>query len=366
MIDNLRIISAVSRYIQGPGCLTQLGEATSKLGRQPLVVTDEILKGLFGDQLEASFTSAALPFNLLTFPGEVTRPTIDTLADTARQLGIDVVVGFGGGKALDTGKGVALALGTPFVSVPTIAATDAPASLAIAVYNDHHLLTEILLLPRNPEVVLVDSAIIAQAPLRFLLAGIGDAISKKFEAEAVHRAGRETPNGTRSTRTGLAIANACYDLIRTHAAPAIAAIRAGAVAHGEVNDDLESLLEATVLLSTMGFENAGLSVSHAIAKGLPMVPRAAGTLHGEHVAYGLLVQLVLEERPPAVIEEMMTFYRSIGLPTGLADFGLTQWREDELDILTENAMLSPSVKRFTVALDSAALKSAISAVEALQ
>ena len=29
-------------------------------------------------------------------------------------------------------------------------------------------------------------------------------------------------------------------------------------------------------------------------------------------------------------------------------------------------MLSPSVKRFTVALDSAALKSAISAVEALQ
>lgn len=359
MNNNLRIISAVSRYIQGPGCLSQLGDATAALGKNPLIVTDEILKGLFGEQLEASFKAAHLPFNLLTFPGEVTRPTIEALAAEAKTLGIDVVVGFGGGKALDTGKGVALTLGTPFVSVPTIAATDAPASLAIAVYNDHHLLTEILLLPRNPELVLVDSAIIAKAPLRFLLAGIGDAISKKFEAEAVHKAGKETPNGTHSTRTGLAIANACYDLIRNHAAPAIAAVQAGLVANGEVNDDLESLLEATVLLSTMGFENAGLSVSHAIAKGLPMVPRAARTLHGEHVAFGLLVQLVLEERPREFIEEMMQFYRSIGLPTRLADFGLTDWTEEELETLTENAMLSPSVKRFVVEIDQAMLKDAI-------
>ncbi|KJS04454.1 MAG: hypothetical protein VR73_14460 [Gammaproteobacteria bacterium BRH_c0] len=365
MKNNLRIISAVSRYIQGPGCLSQLGEATADLGKKPLVVTDEILKDLFGDQLEASFRAASLPYNLLTFPGEVTRPTIDALAAQGKTLGIDVVVGFGGGKALDTGKGVALALGTPFVSVPTIAATDAPASLAIAVYNDHHLLTEILLLPRNPELVLVDSAIIAKAPLRFLLAGIGDAISKKFEAEAVHKAGRETPNGTRSTRTGLAIANACYDLIRNHAVPAIAAVQAGQVANGEVNDDLESLLEATVLLSTMGFENAGLSISHAIAKGLPMVPRAARTLHGEHVAYGLLVQLILEERPREFILELLDFYRQIGLPTQLADFGMTDWTEDELDTLTANAMLSPSVKRFVVELDQDMLKAAIRQVETL-
>ena len=306
MKNNLRIISAVSRYIQGPGCLSQLGEATADLGKKPLVVTDEILKDLFGDQLEASFRAASLPYNLLTFPGEVTRPTIDALAAQGKTLGIDVVVGFGGGKALDTGKGVALALGTPFVSVPTIAATDAPASLAIAVYNDHHLLTEILLLPRNPELVLVDSAIIAKAPLRFLLAGIGDAISKKFEAEAVHKAGRETPNGTRSTRTGL-----------------------------------------------------------AIAKGLPMVPRAARTLHGEHVAYGLLVQLILEERPREFILELLDFYRQIGLPTQLADFGMTDWTEDELDTLTANAMLSPSVKRFVVELDQDMLKAAIRQVETL-
>jgi glycerol dehydrogenase len=364
MNNDLRIISAVSRYIQGPGCLDQLGDATAGLGRRPLVITDDILNGLFGEQLAASFAAAGLPFELLTFPGEVTHPTIDALADQARDRGIDVVVGFGGGKALDTGKGVALALATPFVSVPTIAATDAPASFAIAVYNDHHLLTDILMLPRNPEVVLVDSAIIAKAPLRFLLAGIGDAISKKFEAEAVHRAGRETPNGTRSTRTGLAIANACYDLIRNHAPAAIDAVKTGGIGPGAANDDLESLLEATVLLSTMGFENAGLSVSHAIAKGLPMVPRAAGTLHGEHVAYGLLVQLVLEERPREFIAEMLSFYRSIGLPSRLADFGLANWTGDELDILTANAMLSPSVQRFVVTLDQEMLKDAIRRVEA--
>jgi glycerol dehydrogenase len=365
MIENQRIVSSPSRYIQGPGALDQLGAVTRDFGKQPLVVTDEILRDLFRDRLSVSFDKAGQPFNLVTFPGEVTRPTIDRLTEDARRTGVDLVVGFGGGKALDTGKGVALFLGVPFISVPTIAATDAPASFAIAVYDDHHFLSEILMLPRNPEVVLVDSAVIAGAPLRFLLAGIGDAISKKFEAQACHRAGRETPNGTRSTRTGLAIANACYDLIRAHAAPAIAAVKAGQISADNTSDDLESLLEATVLLSTVGFENAGLSVSHAIAKGLPMVPRAEGTLHGEHVAYGLLVHLVLEERPVEFILELVDFYRHIGLPTTLADFGLTGWTEEELDTLTANAMLSPSVKRFEVTLDQDMLKAAIRRVEDL-
>jgi len=96
-----------------------------------------------------------------------------------------------------------------------------------------------------------------------------------------------------------------------------------------------------------------------------MVPRAARTLHGEHVAYGLLVQLILEERPREFILELLDFYRQIGLPTQLADFGMTDWTEDELDTLTANAMLSPSVKRFVVELDQDMLKAAIRQVETL-
>ena len=356
----IRTYTSVSRYIQGPGALDRLGTESLTWGKTPLVITDDILRDLLGDRVRASFDSARVPLNLFTFPGEVTRPTIDRLADDARKLDADVIIGMGGGKALDTAKGVALALGCAMISVPTIAATDAPASFAIAVYDDHHFLSEILKLPRNPDLVLVDTKIICDAPARFLIAGIGDAISKKFEAEACLKAGAEMLMGGPSTHTGQALATACYQLIRDHAVPALAAAR-----RGEPDDHLEALLEATVLLSTLGFENGGLSVSHAIAKGIPLVERAARSLHGEHVAYGLLVQLVLEERKPEFIDELRRFYRQVGLPLQLAAMGMQSVRDDEIRTIADNAMTSPSLKRFHRVLTVEELVAAIRRIEAM-
>jgi glycerol dehydrogenase len=318
------------------------------------------MKGILGARLEQSFAATQAPFHLLTFPGEVTRATIDGLTAIARQQGSDVIIGLGGGKALDTAKGVALALGSTMISVPTIAATDAPASFAIAVYDDHHLLTEILKMPRNPDLLLVDTQVIAQAPVRFLVAGIGDAISKRFEAEACTRAGAEMLMGGPSTHTGRAIANTCYQLIREHAIPAVAAVK-----NKQSDEHVEALIEATVLLSTLAFENGGLSLSHAIAKGIPLVARAAGSLHGEHVAYGLLVHLTIEGREPAFIAELIGFYRQINLPWRLAHLGIDNPSDEEIATIADIAMTSPSVKRFERQLNAKDLAQAIRAVEAI-
>ena len=215
-------------------------------------------------------------------------------------------------------------------------------------------------MPRNPDLLLVDTAVICGAPIRFLVAGIGDAISKKFEVEACTKAGAEMLMGGPSTHTGRAIAETCYQLIREHALPAIAAAKTG-----NPNENVEALIEATVLLSTMAFENGGLSVSHAIAKGLPMVKRAAGSLHGEHVGYGLLVQLVLEKRETDFIQELISFYREVGLLYQLEQFGISNASDEEIATIADNAMTSPSVKRFTLQLNSAQIQQAIKDVEAL-
>ena len=357
----IRTYTSVSRYIQGPNAIDQLASRSLDWGVQPLIITDNIIKDILGERLKSSFEQTGAPFNLVTFPGEVTRATIDALTDQAKQFGTDVIIGLGGGKALDTAKGVALALGCNMISVPTIAATDAPASFAIAVYDDQHFLTEILKMPRNPDLLLVDTQVICGAPVRFLVAGIGDAISKKFEVEACTRAGAEMLMGGLSTYTGRAVADTCYNLIREHAKPAIAAAQTGTP-----NEHVEALIEATVLLSTMAFENGGLSVAHAIAKGLPMVKRAAGSLHGEHVAYGLLVQLILEQRDTTFIDELIAFYQDIKLPYQLAHLGIDDTTGEEIKLIADNAMTSPSVKRFERELDSAQLQQAIRAVEALR
>ena len=355
----IRTYTSVSRYIQGPGALDKIGSVCLEWGKRPLVITDEVLKTILGQRIENSFVDANGTLDLVTFPGEVTRPTIDKLAEYAHSVGADVIAGVGGGKALDTAKAVALAIGSNMISVPTIASTDAPASFAIAVYNDDHLLTEVLKMPRNPDVVLVDTAVICGAPERFLVAGIGDAISKKFEAEACAKAGAEMLMGGPTTRVGQALSNSCYELIREYALPALESIR-----KGQPDDNVEALVEATVLLSTLSFENGGLSVSHAIAKGIPLVARAKGTLHGEHVAYGLLVQLTLEDRAPEFILEIIDFYKQVGLPYSLSQLGLTgSVTEEELAQIGDIAMTSPSAQRFYKKLDSGLIQAAIISVE---
>ncbi|MES3021828.1 MAG: glycerol dehydrogenase [Pseudomonadota bacterium] len=353
----MRIFAATSRYIQGAGQLDQLGRHTRELGAHAVLVADAAVLDLLRGRIARSFADAGVALRVLAFPGEVTHAAIDAMLAPARAGGADVVVGVGGGKALDAAKGVARALGVRLVCVPTIASNDGPASASIAVYNEQHQMVEVQQLRRNPDLVLVDSEVVAQAPLRFFLAGIGDAISKKFEAEACLKAGALTLFGAHASHTGLMAAQACYDLIRLHGEAAVEAVR-----EGRVTDEVESVIEATVLLSTISFENGGLSVAHAIARGLPYLERARGSLHGAHVAYGLLVQLTLERRP-AMVAELAAFYRRIGLPTRLADLLGAAASAAEFDTLAEQSMQSPSAARFTPALDAAQLRGAIAALE---
>ncbi|MES2898994.1 MAG: glycerol dehydrogenase [Pseudomonadota bacterium] len=354
----MRIFAATSRYLQGPGLLDELGRHAGELGTGAVLVADAAVKSLLGDRISASFKAAAVPLSALHFPGEVTHAAIDALVDAARTAGAQVVVGVGGGKALDASKAVARALGVRLVCVPTIASNDGPASASIAIYDEQHRMVEVLQLRRNPDLVLVDSAVIAQAPLRFFLAGIGDAISKKFEAEACLKAGALTLFGAPASHTGIMAAEACYALIRTHAPAAVAAVR-----QGQVSEAVESVIEATVLLSTISFENGGLSVAHAIARGLPCVARAAGTLHGEHVAYGLLVQLTLEGRSAAMLDELVAFYRELGLPARLADLLGSVPSAAELDTIAEQSMRSPSAARFTPPVTAGRLRAALATLE---
>ena len=356
----MRVFTATSRYMQGPGLLDRLGPLTLELGQRAVVVCDAEVRRMFGDRLQRCFDEAKAPVRILDFVGDITHASIDELSYAAAEFGADVVVGVGGGKSIDSGKAVARKLEARFVSVPTIASNDGPASNAIAVYDDSHHLVDILFMRRNPDLVLVDSQVIISAPLVFLRAGLGDALSKKFESDACVAAGGLTLQQVPPSPTGRMLAEGCYSLLRAHAA---AGLRDAAL--GKVTEDVERLIEGAVLLSTLAFENAGLSMAHAMARGVPFTARGARSLHGLHVAYGLLVQFVLERRTRAFLDDMLAFYAETGLPKSLRDLGVPDPTEEEFEAILEGVMGSPSLKRFPITVEPDTIRMAMQTIEGL-
>jgi glycerol dehydrogenase len=193
-----------------------------------------------------------------------------------------------------------------------------------------------------------------------LRAGIGDAITKKFEAEGCLAGTGKTPFGTRPLHTAIVIADACYHTLRNHAEAAIAAVE-----QQRVDDALESVIEATILMSGLGFENGGLSIAHSMTRGLVKARGARDAIHGDQVAYGLLVQLAFEERPDAFLRDLLGFYRAIGLPTSLPGLGMAGPNDNEVVELARLTLTAPHLANVRETATEDGLAAAIRRVERL-
>ncbi|MBM9466563.1 iron-containing alcohol dehydrogenase [Nakamurella leprariae] len=356
------------RYVQGPGLLDRLGELVAEVGRRPVVLVD----GFVHERLGARLATAMAPPDgarsgpdaapIVACSGEVTRANIAALVAEFgdRQSGepFDVVVGVGGGKTLDLAKGVAIALGAEMVTCPTIASNDGPTARVVAVYDESHVLRELDALPWNPACVVVDTAVIAQAPVDFLRSGIGDALAKRFEARGTLAGTGLTTQGTRPLLIGRVIADGCYQVLADHAADAVAA-----VAEGRLTPAVEAVVEAVVLMSGIGYENGGLSVAHCMTRGLMAGRGTADHLHGYHVAYGLLVQLALERQPDQVVGEVTRLLRVVGLPTSLGELGMGDPTEAEIGALATATAKAPHVRNTSAEVTAATVAAAIRSVE---
>jgi glycerol dehydrogenase len=214
---------------------------------------------------------------------------------------------------------------------PTIASADAATSRGAVVHDaDGRLSVEQL--DWNPDVVLVDTALIAAAPARFLRWGIGDALATRFEMAACVAAGRLTPQGGRPTLAAMALADAAHEVVRRDARAALDAVDAGIP-----NAALEAVVEAALLLSGLGFEGGGLSIAHSVAIALEHTPGASRAAHGEQAAYGLLVQLALEDDET----ELADIAAGVGLPVRLREFGADAVDGDALAALAGAVMAAP-------------------------
>lgn len=356
-----RAIIAPSRYIQGYGELQRIREHVKQLGTTFLVIADDFVMSLTRDTIECSFKDSDKALVFQRFNGECSRREIERLADIIRSNKADAVIGVGGGKTLDTAKAVAYYCKVPVVIVPTIASTDAPCSALSVIYTEEGVFEEYLLLPKNPDIVLVDTAIVSKAPVRLLVAGMGDALATYFEARAAAKANKPAMAGGKATEAALALARLCYDTLLNEGLKAKLAVE-----NQVCTEAVEQIVEANTYLSGIGFESGGLAAAHAIHNGLTVLEETHQYYHGEKVAFGTLVQLVLENSSLDEIEEVLDFCTSVGLPITLAQLGIEEIKPEDIRKVAEAACAEgETIYNMPVEITVDAVYAAIIAADAL-
>ncbi len=330
----LSVFCSPSRYIQGKDATAALGREMTGLGlRGPaLLVAGRSAISLLSPTWERTFREAGVTHAVYSFGGECSRAEIERGKGAARQAQAQVIVGAGGGKVLDTARAVAADLDLPVVNCPTVASSDAPCSALSVLYTEAGVFQEYRFYRKNPDLVLVDTQVIAQSPPRLLVAGMGDALATWFEAKTCVAGQIRNMRGGASTRSALALAELCFRTVLEDGVEALLAVQTQVVTPA-----LERLVEANTLLSGLGFESSGLAAAHAIHNGLTAAPATHAFFHGEKVAYGLLVQLVLEGQPRSVVESVLGFATQVGLPVTLAQIGLTELPRDVLQQIADRA-----------------------------
>lgn len=358
-MGNLHTFVSPRRYSQGAGALAEAGRHIQPMGERVFILYDRAVSDLWTRRLRPAL-AACLGVSGVEFAGECTPREIDRVRIAARALHADIVVGFGDGKALDTARAVADDLGAALVTIPTGAATSTATSAFSAIYTDAGSFDYYRFCRHNPDLVLVDTQVIADGPVRLFVAGIGGALATWFETRATAESYGTTMVGGWQTIAAGAVARACWETLQRYGVDAVAAVRAH-----RVTEAVEKVVEATTLLSGLGNESGGLAAAHAISDGLTALPGARGLPQGEKVAFGTLVQLELEKCPMPERRAVLEFCVAVGLPVCFADLGMPEMTSAQIATVTERALaVGETIYNEPCALSPQTVAAALRAVDA--
>ncbi|WP_284139383.1 glycerol dehydrogenase [Virgibacillus sp. LDC-1] len=328
-----RIFISPAKYVQGKHVIQRIGHFVKEFGEQAILIADKTVWKIAGNDVVKHLKQEKIETEEIVFKGESSVSEIKRIASVANSKNAKIVIGVGGGKTIDTAKAVSDEVKGYMVIVPTTASTDAPTSALSVVYTDKGTFEGYRFYRKNPDLVLVDTKIIAEAPPRLLTSGIADALATWVEARSVINAGGKTMAGGSTTIAAKAIAEKCEETLFRYAVLAYQSAKAKSVTPA-----LEEVVEANTLLSGLGFESGGLAAAHAIHNGFTALHGDIHNLtHGEKVAFGTLVQLTLEQHSIHEIERYIELYISLDLPVTLEDIKLKNASQEDIRKVAEAA-----------------------------
>lgn len=326
----LKLMRSPSKYVQGQGALLKVYEETKNLGKSFLFICSNSGYKNCHENIEKSFEGKDAKLKFEIFGGISSVGEVEKMQKIVREDGIECLVAVGGGSAIDTAKATAYYENLPVVIIPSVVATDAPCTGLSVIYKNDGSFSNYIFYPKNPDAVIVDSDVIARAPVKFLIAGMGDALGTYFEARACEKAHAPSLENGGITKSAMALCRLCYDTLLKDGYQALKACE-----NKVVTPALEAIIEANTYLSGVGADNGGLAVSHSVYNGFTALEECEKTMHGSIVAFGTIAQLILEDAPEEELNTVLDFCVRVGLPVTLKEIGVTE--KERVRIAAEHA-----------------------------
>ncbi|MCT1901350.1 iron-containing alcohol dehydrogenase family protein [Oceanobacillus sojae] len=321
-------------YQIGEGALKHLAEHLNDLHVERIaVVAGRTAWEKAKPYLPAAITDNIKEKDIHFADGHCTVERTNRLAKLYQEQQIDAVIGIGGGTALDIAKAAAIHAQIKSILIPTIAATCAAWTPLSVFYQEDGAHSHYTEFPEANTLVIVEPAIIAEAPVKYLKAGIGDTLAKFYEARSLVEA--FYPAGTLPVWLQISqfAARSCKDILLADSESAIKACE-----NNQATDALIRVIEAIIATGGMvggfGGKAGRIAGAHSIHNGLTAAPQIADSLHGEIVSYGILVQLVIEQDTEE-LHKLLNYYEAWGFPTSLADFSIQTDDQRLLDAIAK-------------------------------
>lgn len=318
------------RFTIGEDAFDLFGSEMGKYGKKVVVIHGEKAWNASREYVVPALEKAGLDLvEAVLYGHEATYENLNRIMENENVQKADIILGVGGGKCLDTVKLAADKLGKPVFTVPSIASNCAPVTKISIMYHEDGSFCDIPVLNQAPVHCFINPRIIMAAPIRFLIAGIGDAMAKHVESSWSAKAGESLDYGS---EFGITAGKMCFYPFLKEAQPALEDFKNGVVSEALENTILNVVVSPGIVsVAVHPYYNGG--VAHSLFYGLTSRSHIEKNhLHGEVVSYGTLVNLMVDEDYEK-LKPTWELNKAIGLPICLSDLELE--KDDPLNDVLE-------------------------------
>ena len=345
-----------SNYTIGDSAYDEIGNICNIYGKKAVMIGGKTALSKASEEIKAAAKESGITIiDTLWYGGQASFENAEMLAANEAVQGADMIFSVGGGKALDTCKILTGKIKKPVFTFPTIAGTCAAMTSVCAVYYPDGVFRDVYFRHAPAEHSFINTKIIAEAPTKYIWAGIGDTIAKAYEPEFSSRGEKLDFSNT----MGVTLSSLCKEPIFNNGTKAIEDCKEKK-SSDEVKEVVLSIIAATGTVSNALEMKYNSGVAHAVCYGFTIFPKVEEHhLHGELVSYGVLVQTMMDNNIEE-LEKLIEFYKSVNLPVSYKEFGV---KEDELEKVIEKACSTADIEQACMKIDKETFRNAINKLE---